>query len=213
MANDFPFWDDETCSLYSADIFGNQLFRYSFEEDKVYHTTANGVIWPTFFIPIRGLSDRYLVGVNGSAVKIKWDGRSSRASIDEVVFNTPVTHRMLNTAFIEPNGDLYASTFAYCLCPNQPNSPYYRYTTSKGLVEIAKGFKTSVGSVLIKKTNTVYVMEGCDKKLYSFQWNPNTGHLCNDLIINLRRFNCRIFSNNLLFCILRVGDMQQIIVL
>lgn len=184
MANDNPFWDDETCSLYFGDIFGNLLFRYSFEEDKVYETTVNGVIAPSFFMPIRGVSDRYLVGVNGSAVKIKWDGRSSKASIDNVMFSAPAGE-LINTAFIEPNGDFYAATFSYCVCSLQPNLPYYRYTKCDGLVEVAKGFKSSVGSVLIKKTNTVYVLEGCDKKLYSFQWNPNTGHLCNEFITNI----------------------------
>lgn len=173
-----PYWDDDSQSLYFADVLSVLLYRYSHKENKVYTTTANGLNRPAFLIPIHGSPARFLTSTNGSMlVIVKWDGHSSAAAIERTVATLP-SDQFFNSAFVAPNGDLYTGTYAPTLCNIQSKMPYYRYSKSDGLVKIADNFRSTVGSFLVERTCTMYQLDGCTKILSAFRWNPSTGNLC-----------------------------------
>lgn len=200
FADDNPYWDEETQSVYFGDVFGQLLFRYSYKENRTYSTTATGIQNPAFFMPIANRLNRYLVGVNGSGVILNWNGRSSSSSIEGIAFTAP-NGQWLNSASTTANGDLYIGTYSAALCTADPIFPFYRYSQSSGLVELSNGFKSLVGSALIEKTNTmkensVLVQVGC------------TGNLCNT---SFHTSPLVFFRENKCFAITFLADKREVI--
>lgn len=173
------FWDHQTQSFYIADILSVLLYRYSYEENKVYTATADGIFGPAFLFPIRNSSTRYVTsgGPNSALVVVEWDGRSSTAKMVDTVFSLP-PDQLLNSAFAAPNGDLFTGTYSPTLCNITPRMPFYRYSKNGGLVQIASNFRSTVGVFLMESTQTMYHMDGCWKILSAFDWDSKSGNLC-----------------------------------
>lgn len=168
-----------------AEVLGVSLYRYSYEENKVYTTTADGLNLPVFFMPIHGSSTHYLTTTNGSVlVTLKWDGRSNTSTIVDTILTLP-PDQYINSCFVAPNGDMYFGTYAPTLCNVEPKMPYYHYTKGGDFKKIASNFQSTVGSFLVG--STMYQMDGCAKTLNAFKWDSETGDLCNGIFQSFYR--------------------------
>lgn len=177
LALDNPYYDPPTNSLYTGDILGTYMCRYSYECRQIYCCTAPGVAQVAFFIPIQGYTDRYVVGSGPSAVIIQWNGTSPVARVLETLFTLPAG-TILNSALVAPDNSLYLGTYGLTLCVVNPDYPMYRYTRQTGLVQITGGFKSTVGMFIVQSSNILYQLDGCTKILSAFNWSPFTGAIC-----------------------------------
>lgn len=169
-----PHWDDVTASVYFVDIFGEQLFCYSLRENRLYTITVNGVRNPSFFIPIAGSHNRYLVGSKEKAVAIIWDGHSTTGHLDQIIFFiTPGTS--ISSAYTSSFGELFVGSLASNYCATLPTLSLYRYTIGSGLVEVASHFRSTTG--VIMTNDTLYHLDGCSQVLSAFDRDSETGQL------------------------------------
>lgn len=173
-----PHWDAETNSLYFADVFGKLLVRYSYEENKIYPTSVNGLDLAGFFIPVEGRRNQYLVGANESAVIVEWDGRSSTATAVCTLFSTPAG---INSAAVGPTGDIYVGSYGPKFCAENPDFSLYDYTSNGCLITVSDDLVTTVGIAIDIARGVLYQLDGCTQAITAFRWNPFTGRLCKNM--------------------------------
>lgn len=78
-----PHWDVETQSLFYVNILEDAaLFRYDYKSGEIFKATVKEDKSPIgFLIPVDGKTDEFVVGAARRILLIKWDGKSSEASI------------------------------------------------------------------------------------------------------------------------------------
>ncbi|KAK4883060.1 hypothetical protein RN001_006379 [Aquatica leii] len=107
-----PHWDDETQSLYFVDIVGRSVNKYVPSTKK--HTQLKFDKNPSFIIPVKGYSDRFIVSLNKDITLLTWDGVSSAPTKMETIAtfdNTPEkSENRLNDGKADPLGNLWAGT-------------------------------------------------------------------------------------------------------
>nr|BAB85479.1 luciferin-regenerating enzyme [Nipponoluciola cruciata] len=107
-----PHWDDETQSLYFVDIVGRSVNKYV--PTTKTHTQLKFDKNPSFIIPVKGCSDRFIVSLEREINLLTWDGASSAPSKIEkiaVFDNTPEkSENRLNDGKADPLGNLWAGT-------------------------------------------------------------------------------------------------------
>lgn len=170
-----PHWDSETNSLYFADVFGKLLVRYSYEENKIYPTSVNGLDLAGFFIPTEKQTDLFLVGANDSAVIVEWDGRSTTASAVCTLFSIPAG---INSALVGPTGDIYVGSYGPKFCSEKADFSLYDYTSNGRLITVSDDFVATVGLAIDAKLGILYQLDGCTRAITAFPWNPFNGRLC-----------------------------------
>lgn len=162
-----------------ADILAKNLYRYSYDDNTVYTTTADGVIQPSLLYPIQHSSNRFLTSTTQpqpALVIIEWDGKSATANLTETVQTFP-NGQLLNYGYVGPNGDLFIGTFTAELCHSSAIMPFYRYSADDGLEVITSNLVSTSGVYLMERTQTLYLVDGCQKKLYAFDWSRATGKI------------------------------------
>lgn len=177
LALDNPYYDVTTSSLYTGDVLGLYICRFSYITRQIYCCAAFGVAQVAFVMPLLGYIDRFLVGAGRSAVIVEWDGISVFASVLETLFTLPFG-TVLNSALVGPDNSLYIGTYGLTLCVVNPDYPMFRYTRQTGLVQISRGFESTVGMFIVQSTRTFYQLDGCSKILTAFNWDPCTGAIC-----------------------------------
>lgn len=165
-----PHYDAETDSLYFANYYGTLLYRYSLRDNTTQTITVDGLTYPSFFIPVNGSNDQYLVNTNSSVYLLKWDGRSEYAQIEQPVF-TLSPDATIDTGYTSSAGELYTGSSGY-YCVGEPTQSFYRYTRANGLETIGSNFSSTVGSAIIN--NTLFQLDGCLQILSAWDVDPQT---------------------------------------
>lgn len=102
---DSPYWCSKSLSLYFVDLFGKNIYRYSYKHNKVYQSEIKGQVQPSFCIPVKKSYNQFLIGLNRSVVLCEWDGYSSYTKIIRVLCSVEDgTTNHLNQAVAGPNG-------------------------------------------------------------------------------------------------------------
>lgn len=83
-------WDEHTQSLYYNDVEG-VIFRYDYNENKVYSATVDGEPVIGFIIPVANSTktsalDEYALGLGRRVGIVHWDGVSPKATIGPIAF-------------------------------------------------------------------------------------------------------------------------------
>lgn len=172
------FWDDATNSVYYNDLFGRAFYRYSYDKNKVYKTVVDKYSFATFIQPIQGRKNRFLVGLNGTVVKIKWNGRSSTATRVRDIFTiAPKTN--FNSFTVGPNNDFITGGFGNAFCANPSNVSLYQYdAVNDDLISSVSRGRSIIGLVVNEKKNILYLLEACTKVLYAYDYDAVNRDLC-----------------------------------
>lgn len=166
-----PFYDDETQSLYFVDFSGTLLFRYKWGQNTVQTLTIDGLTEPSYFIPLNGSSDQYVVSAGGSAYVVNWDGSSDRGSVERKLF-TISPDLIMDSGYTTEYGELFTGTITSDHCKGTPTHGFYRYTREYGLEQIADHFTGTTGVAIID--NTLLHMDGCLQLLTAWDIDPVT---------------------------------------
>lgn len=158
-------------------MFGKAYYRYSLDEDKVYKLVVDSSAYAGFIMPIEGRKNRFLIGFNGTAVMIKWDGISSTATRVKNVFSI-AADTILGGIMVTANNEFFAGGFTSALCTQLPTLSLYEYTQNKDLVTVFTYFKSTIGLALNEKKNVLYHLDTCTKQISAFDYDPSDGHLC-----------------------------------
>lgn len=114
---DAPFYDCSSQSLYFVDLFQENIYRYSENQNRVYYCNVPGYPTPSFFMPIRGQQGRFLMGQDKSVYAVQWDGFSTTCNIVGTVTQAENgTNHHTNSAVAGPRGALYFGYFSQGLC-------------------------------------------------------------------------------------------------
>lgn len=115
MLGEGPHWDETHQSLFYNDIYGKDasIFRYDFNEDKVYSATIDledPVVG--FIIPHANCTlDEYVIGIGKRVGVVHWDGVSTKAILGQIVFELDEDkNNRINDAKADPIGRLYCES-------------------------------------------------------------------------------------------------------
>lgn len=190
---DSPHWDQKTQSLYYCDIFATNtstIFRYDYKEGKIYAAMIENEQMASFIVPIKCCSDQFAVGVGRGTKIIRWDGKSSKATVIRDVFQVEqdlkYAKNHMDTVKADSAGRLYGGTFRAEICSssNSPNASFYRYTKQKGVKRLIRDIKLSAGMAWNDKLRKFYHIDSCKFILEEYDWNPKTGKICKIIVIN-----------------------------
>lgn len=177
VKGDKPFWDKNTNSLYFGDLFGKAFYRYDYDGDEVFKATVDGDHGISFILPVDGRKDRFLVGADGTAIMIDWDGESSKATKVKDVFSI-AENTFVDAAVVGPNNNIIAGGFGAALCKNAPDLALYEYTNDKQLYSLDSHYTSTIGLAINTKWNILYQLDACEKHINAFDYNPKNGDLC-----------------------------------
>lgn len=177
LALDNPYYDAITNSLYTGDVLGLYFCRYSYVDKQIYCGYILGLVQIAFVIPLQNHPNLFVIGASRSACIVQWDGFASSGTVLETLFTLPFG-TVLNSALVGPDNSLYIGTYGLTLCVVNPDYPMFRYTRQTGLVQISRGFESTVGMFIVQSTRTFYQLDGCSKILTAFNWDPCTGAIC-----------------------------------
>lgn len=182
MGGNNPFWDDDTNSLYYVDLYGGELLRYSYDDDKVYRAVVDKTKYNGYIIPIKGRKNRFLVALDQTTFVVFWDGYSTTATKEEEVFSVNADIKA-NNLVVGPNDELFASGFTAKFCkPDQPaNLPLFAYDPQdKQTSTTTTNNQALTGLVFNEKKNILYNLDGCLKTIYSYDYDTQSRQLCED---------------------------------
>lgn len=173
-----PFWDHESNSLYFADLASNYLFRYDYYEGKLWSATIDGIAGAQSLIPMKDCGGHFAVAILNTMYKVKWDGRSSKATIDKKIFTIDDgTTDKIHVAIAAPNAcEFIGGTYSpsYCSAHNQSA---FSYTSEYGVRYFTKDLQVTTGFVYSCSTNRYYRLDGCTRQIVEYKWNPLTKEL------------------------------------
>lgn len=180
-----PHWSNDTQSLYYVDIPAGKLLRYSHTENKVYKTKIEGVDLASFVIPVQDSADRFLVGAARKVVVVHWDGVSTSAKVEKVLFEVETHDKRLeanrfNDAKCDPMGRLFAGTMRYVGDVFQYRcGSLYRYTSENGgKVSTVKGnVGISNGLTWNESINKFYYVDTNDYEVKEYDYDMATGEV------------------------------------
>lgn len=183
-----PHWDVKTRSLYYVDIAGNasSLLRYDYDENRVYKATIEGAPSLLFLLPIKCTKDQFLVGINRSAVIVRWDGRSPKAIPIRTLFEVDCgTTNIFNDIKTDAHGRFYGGTKSVeqCGLDEPATGGFYKFEKGKCLKKFFGNVSISNGLTWVRKTNKFYYVDSCAYDIKEFDYDPETGDLCKLRII------------------------------
>ncbi|XP_055299440.1 regucalcin-like [Sitodiplosis mosellana] len=179
-------WDDCTQSVYYVDFLSTgqapSIFRYDYNEDKVYFAYILGQSGPSFILPIKECNkykNLFAVGLNHYMAVIEWDGKSPVATVKGNVFSveeSDPTSRICVGRQGE-KGRFYGG-MVNNFCGGPSNSSFYMYSKEKGLRLLFTGPQVTTGVAFDEDSGYVYHIGSCKLLITAFQGDAN-GDICN----------------------------------
>lgn len=202
-----PSWSDETQDLYYVNYLssgeGASIYRCSFEDGTFNSAFIEGFTSPAFIIPIRKkckiCKNLFVVGLDHNVAIIKWDGKSTRAQVVEILFSVETSDPLSRTNYAraDSKGRLYFGTISKKFCDTNPQSSFYRYTADKGVQLMFSGTSTTSGIAINEKAEKLYHLDSCNLLVTEFDWDPATGDICNYTFSASSRMTIESFFCNL----------------
>lgn len=200
-------WVDETQSLYFVNLASSgqerSIFRYSYQDGLLYSAYVEGIDWIRFILPAQQKccksTDLFAVASGSQAFTIRWDGFSPRATFVSNLFSLDanIPKSGAAAARTDPRGRYFGGTLfdGYCSNSNNDILSVYRYDRKKGLTQLFSGLKITSGFAFNEKARKMYHLGSCKLKIVEFDYDPDTGDICNFLFFYLF---CRSFFSQTL---------------
>lgn len=182
-----PHWDVKSQSLYYIDMFGTEftILRYCSIENKVYGALIEGEPHVAFIIPVAGTTDEFLVAIGRRLGIIRWDGKSPKAKVLRIVLEVENCEEFIENVFndgkADPRGRVYGGSVRLLECYNLTIPTFanlFRYSCDEPTVTLLMRIRQSNGLAWDTKSNTMYYIDSCDWDVKAFDWNPETGDIC-----------------------------------
>lgn len=116
--------------------------------------------------------------MSSEAFIIQWDGHSKIVRKVATAFEMP-PGTILDCAYFEPFGGVYVGNYVspqFCMGPSTLN--LCGYFGNSNILEYANDFGSTSGAVIIPEQRTNYHLDGCNKQLHAFTWDPWTVVIC-----------------------------------
>uniref|UniRef100_A0A182T4M4 Regucalcin n=1 Tax=Anopheles maculatus TaxID=74869 RepID=A0A182T4M4_9DIPT len=160
-----PHWDIGRQSLYYVSLFDAQIYRYDYREGAVYSASIDGINFATFIVPVTDKPDCFVIGDTIRLLAIRWDGKSSKATIVRQLASLGPEHanNRFNDGKVDPWGRLYVGS----MLNESAGSPFeratgslWRYCDRTGtLVEQDRNVYISNGLAWNRETNRFYFVD------------------------------------------------------
>lgn len=186
---EIPHWDWQTKSLYYVDIHDNgdynsSLLRYDYLENRVYSASVDGARTLLFLLPIACTKDQFLVGIDKTAVIVKWDGKSPKATVLRPLFEVDcgTSDVLFNDVKTDERGRFYGGTKVVvegkpCVSGGEPIASFYSYEKGKCLKKLFGNVTISNGLTWVRTTKKFYYIDSCTYNIMEFDYDRKTGDL------------------------------------
>ncbi|XP_058974893.1 regucalcin-like isoform X1 [Musca domestica] len=189
-----PHWDVERQSLYYVDIHVGKIYRYDYNEDKVYKAQIENETLAGFIIPIEGTTNEFAVGAGRRVIVVTWDGVSPVAKVKKTLFEVQqgdqrFNDNRFNDGKCDPQGRLFAGTMKYVGDEFEHRyGELYKYEKG-GKVEVVKSdVGISNGLAWNEKTKKFYYIDTTDYEVKEYDYDFATGKATNPKVVfNLRK--------------------------
>lgn len=185
-------WDEYTQSLYYNDIDG-VIFRYDYQENKVYSATIDGESTIGFIIPVANTTktselDEYALGLGRRVGIVHWDGLSNKAIIGPIAFEVEreKDNNRFNAAKADPVGRFYGGTMRSEKVAGifeVADGSLYKYIKGDGVYEILNNIFISNGLAWNEEDNKVFYIDSGKFDVKEYDWDPSTGDFCECAVI------------------------------
>lgn len=183
--SEVPHWDKQSRSLYFINIAGDAstINRYDYDDNRFYSARIDNTPNLQFIIPSDCGRDKFLVGINNTAVLAKWDGRSPNARVVNWNIFTldPGTENVINDVKTDQFGRFYCGTKSVPECGLSAYSGelggFYMFTKWHGLQKLLADVYISNGLTWVRSTNKFYYVDSCKYNVIEFNYDPETGSL------------------------------------
>lgn len=130
---------------------------------------------PSFIYPIEGCYNEFVVGFLGVVKVIRWDGKSTKATVVRTLFNA---FGHMNYAYADKKGRLFTGTLNRTIfCSAPADFATYRYANDK-LTTIFPNMKTTTGLTIDYKRNIFYHGDACRYQIVGLDYDCKTGNIC-----------------------------------
>lgn len=172
-------WNAKTQSLYAIDFISPRgiysIYRYDYNTGQIYGAEIIGEESPTFIYPIEGCDNEFVVGFLGVVKVIRWDGKSTKATVVRTLFTV---YGHMNYAYADKKGQLFTGTFnstTFCSAPAEFAT--YRYANNQ-LTKIFSNIRTTTGLTIDYKRKIFYHADACGYQIVGLDYDCKTGDIC-----------------------------------
>lgn len=141
---------------------------------------------PSFLIKLTRHQHQFLISDHLSAPVVEWDGSYRDPKIIRETFSVESGLRFAannwNIAKASPKGTFLGGTFRGSICSNSsaPPAGLYSYRKNYGVQKVnLPNLKSSSGIAWNTKGDVVYHVSSCERVIRAFNYNLETGTLCN----------------------------------
>ncbi|XP_065365391.1 uncharacterized protein LOC135958414 [Calliphora vicina] len=178
-----PHWDVASQNLYYVDIKAGTIFRYSYNENKVYKAKVEGEEHSSFIIPVEGTTDQFAVGCERRVLIVRWDGVSKMAKAISTLFEVQmddVLHEenRLNDGKCDSLGRLFAGTMRHVGdIFEHRRGELYKYEKDGKVEMIKSDVGISNGLTWNDKTKKFYFADTADFEVKEYDYDVASGKI------------------------------------
>lgn len=187
-----PYWDYKTERLFFVNYNTNgtesSLFCYDYRDGIFYSAYIEGVTSPSFIIPTykkyrkckKCNHELFAVGIGTDTLLVKWNGKSTKASVVDSLFSVNDAPYQLDTGIADKHGRFYGGVFNGN-CSSSASRSFYRWTKNEGVVRLFGQLESTTGIVINEDENKLYQMDTCQLIISEFDYEPKTGDICKNI--------------------------------
>lgn len=164
--------------------YNSSLLRYDYDENRVYSASVEGARTLLFLLPISCTRDLFLVGIDKTAVIVRWDGRSPKATVLRPLFEVGCgsSDVLFNDVKTDERGRFYGGTKINTeggpCSGGEPTASFYSYESGGCLKKFFGNVSVSNGLTWVRATNKFYYIDSCTYDIKEFDYNPRNGNIC-----------------------------------
>nr|XP_033337549.1 uncharacterized protein LOC117226889 [Megalopta genalis] len=197
-----PHWDHTSGTLYFVDILAQEILRYDSSTSTI--TSAyieNGTVG--FVVPVDGIPDTFLAGVNTDLVLVTWNGKGtlSKCAIKMLTaLDSDPAEIRWNDAKVDSSGRLWGGTMARevngSFAPNKGS--FYSLDADLLLKKQVTPVGISNGVAWSPNDNTLYYIDSLSYRVVAYNYNARTGAISNKrTVFDLRENNIKGFPDGM----------------
>ncbi|XP_013139348.1 PREDICTED: regucalcin-like isoform X1 [Papilio polytes] len=185
-----PHWDEDTQALYFVGTNEQTIHKWVLETGVHTKTMLHGRVG--FIIPVEGVANQFVVGVEHKFLIIYWDGEEGSdvdiiKELGEIDQDAPNT--FLNDGKADPRGRLFAGT----MCDMGPGvefipekGAFYRLD-DRGITQLCDKITISNGLAWDLQEKAFYYINTVENKIRRYDYDVETGEISNQRHI----FDCK----------------------
>ncbi|KAF5301531.1 hypothetical protein FQR65_LT08835 [Abscondita terminalis] len=178
-----PHWDVDTHSLYFVDFLGKSINKYVPATKQ--HTQVILKKSPSFIIPVKESSDRFVISLGRDLYIITWDGISDALSNMEIIGTVDIEPELKDNTFNDGKVDVYGNLWTGTLNLNVnivtglPKTGSLYSVSQKQIKKHFSGVSISNGLTWSKCSKKFYYNDSSKNTVDEFDYDAETLTLSN----------------------------------